>query len=161
MRALPTSIGDPSNLDELNFICEQRDRKIEMGCFSESFRSKLLPGMYSMPIHAVPKPNSNNFHLVTNQSTGLFLLNSMIEREDITGHPLDNVMHLGEMLIQKKKKFPNKKLVLFKSDIAEAYCLIPVHPLWQIKQINTIEGLRHVDRCKFWWEGLGVSVHCH
>ena len=71
-------------------------------------------------------------------------MNSMIKHEDITGYPLDNMMHLGEMLIQKKKKFPNEKLVLFKSDIAEAYRLIPVHPLWQIKQINTIEGLRHV-----------------
>ena len=140
------SLGDPLNLDELNFICEQRDREIEMGRFSESFGSKLLPGMYSMPIHAVPKPNSDAFRLVTNQSAGAFSLNSMIRREDITGYPLDNMTHLGEMLIQKKREFPNEKLVLFKSDIAEAYRLIPVHPLWQIKQINTIEGLRHVDR---------------
>ena len=117
-----------------------------MGRFSDSFGDKLLPGMYSMPIHAIPKPNSNDFRLVTNQSVGAHLLNSMIKREDITGYPLDNMTHLGEMLMRKKNEFPGERLVLFKSDIAEAYRLLPVHPLWQIKEINTIRGLHHVDR---------------
>jgi len=27
---------------------------------------------------------------------------------------------------------------MWKSDIAEAYWLMPLHPFWQIKQINTI-----------------------
>ena len=54
--------------------------------------------------------------------------------------------HLGEMLLRKKGTFPNENLVLFKSDISEAYRLLPVHPLWQIKQVNTIQGQRHVDR---------------
>jgi hypothetical protein len=140
------SIGDPLDQVELDFICKQRDKEIRMGRFSESFGDELLPGMYSMPIHAVPKPHSSDFRLVTNQSAGKHSLNSMIKREDITGYPLDNMTHLGEMLMRMRLKFPNEKLVLFKSDIAEAYRLLPVHPLWQIKQINTIEGQRHVDR---------------
>ena len=32
------------------------------------------------------------------------------------------------------------------SNIAEAYQLLPVHLLWQIKQVNTIQGQRYVDR---------------
>ena len=118
-----------------------------MGHFSKSFGDKLLPGMYFMPIHAVPKPNSNNFRLVTNQSAGAYSLNSMIKCEDIAGYPLDNMTHLGEMLLWKKKDFPGERLVLFKSDVTKAYRLLSVYPLWQIKQINTIEGLRHIDRC--------------
>lgn len=39
-----------------------------------------------------------------------------------------------------------KAISLFKSDIAEAYRLLPVHPFWQIKQINTIDGERSVDQ---------------
>jgi hypothetical protein len=35
---------------------------------------------------------------------------------------------------------------MFKCDIAEAYRLIPLHPLWQVKQVNTFGALRWVDR---------------
>jgi len=41
---------------------------------------------------------------------------------------------------------PDAPRILFKSDIAEAYRLLPVHPYWQIKQVNRIDGLLHVDR---------------
>jgi hypothetical protein len=55
------SIGDPRTQEEVDFICAQRDKEIEAGRFSESFGTELLPGMYSMPIHAVPKPHSSDF----------------------------------------------------------------------------------------------------
>ena len=74
MKALPILKGE----DELKFICAQRDKEIELGRFSESFGKDLLPGMYSMPIHVVPKPHSSDFCLVTNQSAGNHSLNSMI-----------------------------------------------------------------------------------
>ena len=47
--------------------------------FSPSFGFELLPGMYSMPIHAVPKPHSVDLSLVTDHSAGLFSLNDMID----------------------------------------------------------------------------------
>src|ERR1700678_3685345 len=64
------SFGDPRNQRELDFICEQRDKEINMGRFSESFGKNLLPGMYSMPIHAVPKPHSSDLRLGCNTGTG-------------------------------------------------------------------------------------------
>ncbi|KZV86173.1 hypothetical protein EXIGLDRAFT_596596, partial [Exidia glandulosa HHB12029] len=39
------------------------------------------------------------------------------------------------------------KLRLFKSDGSKAYRRAPVHPLWQIKQIVSVNNSRHVDRC--------------
>ena len=57
---LDKSLGDHKNQKELDFICEQCDKEINIGCFSKGFREKLLPGMYSMPIHAVPKPHSTD-----------------------------------------------------------------------------------------------------
>ena len=143
---LDESIGDPRDQKELEFICSQRDKEIEAGRFSEAFGEDLLPGMYSMPIHAVPKPHSTDLRLVTNHSAGNFSLNSMIKREDICGYPLDNMTQLGEMLLKKKKEFPDEELILFKSDISDAYRHLPMHPLWQVKQINTIQRQRHVDR---------------
>ena len=83
-----------------------------------------------MPIHAVPKPHSTDHRLVTNHSAGEFLLNSMIKQEDISGFPLDNMTHLGEMLLNKKAEFPEEKLTLFKSDIVDTYRDLPMHPLW-------------------------------
>jgi hypothetical protein len=142
---LDESLGDPKNQTELDFVCEQRDKEIKMGRFSDSFGTELLPGMYSMPIHVVPKPHSTDFRLVTNHSAGEFSLNSMIKREDIAGYPLDNMTQLGEMLLKNKADFPDEEFVLFKSDISEAYRNLPMHPLWQIKQINTIKGQRYVE----------------
>src|ERR1700678_287544 len=125
------SFGDPRNQRELEFICEQRDKEINMGRFSESF--------------------------VTNHSAGEFSLNSMIRREDIAGFPLDNMTHLGEMLLKKKAEFPDEELTSFKSDISDAYRNLPMHPLWQIKPINTIQQQRHVDhRNCFGGKGSGA-----
>ena len=143
---LDESLGDPRDPKEFVFICGQRDKEIAAGRFSESFGENLLPGMYSMPIHAVPKPHSTDLRLVTNHSAGEYSLNSMIKREDIAGFPLDNMTHLGEMLLKKREEFPNEELILFKSDISDAYRNLPMHPLWQVKQVNTIGGQRHVDR---------------
>jgi hypothetical protein len=47
-------------------------------------------------------------------------------------------------------KGPSDSLVLWKSDVAEAYQLLPMHSYWQVKQINTIDGVRYVNRnCAF------------
>ncbi len=62
------------------------------------------------------------------------------------GYPLDNMKRLGEILLGIRKQEGNIPLTLFKSDVAEAYRLMPIHPFWQIKQINTLDGQRFVDR---------------
>jgi hypothetical protein len=86
-----------------------------------------------MPIHAVPKPGSSKFHLVTDHSTGQFALNSMISREDIAGVTLDNVQDLGNALRYLQQQQPDLDLILWKADVSEAYRCMPMHPLWQIK----------------------------
>ena len=101
-----------------------------------------------MPIFAIPKPlNSPDLQWVTDQSSGKYLLNSMIEHEKVTGYPLDNMIQFGEMLLDLKKRNPNSKQVVWKSDIAEAYQILPMHLLWQIEQINAINGHFYIDRC--------------
>ena len=49
-----------SNPEHANFIRDQCLKERHKGYFSDSFGTDLLPGMYSMPIHSVPKPHSSN-----------------------------------------------------------------------------------------------------
>lgn len=136
----------PSDDRQASFIREQCLKERHKGYFSRSFGTELLPGMYSMPIHAVSKPDSDDLRLVTDHSAGLYSLNSMIDHSRVTGFPLDNMRHLGEMLLDARKSVGNVPMTLWKSDIAEAYRLLPMSPFWQIKQINTVDGQRYVDR---------------
>ena len=136
----------PGDDKKASFIRDQCLKERHKGYFSESFGTNLLPGMYSMPIHAVPKPHSIDLRLVTDHSAGCFSLNSMIDHSQVTGFPLDNVSHLGEMLLDTRRSIGNVPLTLWKSDIADAYRLLPVSPHWQIKQIITVDGERYVDR---------------
>jgi hypothetical protein len=48
-------------------------------------RSDLLPGMYSTPIHVVPKPHSTKLRLIVDHSAGSYSLNSMIDLSDTAG----------------------------------------------------------------------------
>ena len=143
---LDLSYPTPENEDEAQFLRDQRDHEVFKGRFSEAFGDKLLPGMYCMPVFAIPKPHSTDLRMVTHQSAGKYSLNSMIPRDEITGYPLDNLHHLGEFLLSMHHNDPSSPRILFKSDVAEAYRLLPVHPYWQIKQVNRIDGLLHIDR---------------
>ena len=136
----------PSDVRQADFIRDQCLKERHKGYFSRSFGTDLLPGMYSMPIHAVPKPNSEDLRLVTDHSAGPFSLNSMIDHSEVTGYPLDNMRHLGEMLLDVRRSVGDVPMTLWKSDIADAYRLLPMSPFWQIKQINTVDGQRYVDR---------------
>ena len=103
--------------------------------------------MYSMPIHAVPKSGSSKFRLVTDHSTGEFALNCMISREDIASVTLDNVQDLGNALHFIWEQEGDVELILWKAVVSEVYWQMPMHPLWQIKQVVSIDSLRHVDYC--------------
>ncbi|KAI0082949.1 hypothetical protein BDY19DRAFT_216431 [Irpex rosettiformis] len=128
------------------FIAEYAEQEEKLGRYSVPFGPDLLPGMYSMPIHAVPKPNSDKLRLVNNHSATEYSLNDMILKEDV-GMRQDNVLDLGANLLHFRSQFPDSPVWLFKSDVTNAYRLLPMHPLWQIKQVVTIGDVRRVDRC--------------
>jgi hypothetical protein len=97
--------------------------------------------------------------MVTNHSFGPFSLNAMIPHSDISGYPLDTLKHLGEILLDLHRSAePIEPLVVFKSDVSEAYSLLPVHKKWQIKQVNTIDGLRYIDRCNTFGNRVSGSI---
>ena len=141
--ARPTPCDDK----KVDFIRAQQDVEISKDRFSASFGPDLFPGMYCMPAHAVPKPNSTDLCMVTDHSAGPFSLNSMVDHDQVIGYPMDNMTHMGKMLLAHHRSTTSaRRTVIWKSDIAEAYRLIPLHPHWQLKQINTVDGLWYVDR---------------
>ena len=111
----------PKNEHEAIFLRGQRDIEVAAERYSKDFGTDLLPGMYSTPIHAVPKPRSEKLRLVNDHSAGPFSLNSMIAREDIAGAKMDSIADLVEALLRYRADHPNKKLVMFKSDVSAAY----------------------------------------
>jgi hypothetical protein len=42
---------------------------------------------------------------------------------------------------------PDLDLILWKADVSEAYRRMPMHPLWQIKQVVAVHSKCYVDRC--------------
>jgi len=112
------------NSETSDFFKGRLEVEQQHGRFSASLGTSLLPGMYCMPVYAVPKPGSTELRLVVDHSAGPFSLNSMIHHDSVTGFPLNNLTHLGEMLIQEHNtcNLPDG-LVVWKSDIADAYRL--------------------------------------
>lgn len=152
------SFPKPNNIKEAQFLCDQCDHEIFKGCFSDAFGDKLLPGMYCMPIFAIPKPHLAGLWMVTHQTAGKYSLNDMIPCDNIVSYPLDNLCHLGEFLLLMHHHTPDSPHILFKSDISGAYCLYPMDPYWQIKQVNCIDRQFHVNRnCAFSGQASGCN----
>ena len=85
----------PKTPEEAAFLQEQIDKEVMCGRYLEPFGSDLLPGIYSMSIHAVPKLGSNKHRLVTDHSAGQFALNNMISHDNIAGVTLDQCPSLS------------------------------------------------------------------
>ena len=111
-----------------------------------------------MPIYAVPKPGSTDLRLVNDHSAGPFSLNSMIDHNCVTGYPLDNLQQLGYMLLDLHNLTPGLDLVMWKSDIAEAYRMCPMHPLWQIKQAVLVDGEYYIDRANCFGSSASFAI---
>lgn len=139
----------PPGEDEAIFLRNHLHNERSKERFSPTFGSNILSGMYATtPVSVVPKKEPGKYRLINNQSFGqAFSLNSMVQRADIPTPPLDRLTQLTEWMTVLRKMHPNEKLTIWKSDIAEAYRNIPMHPLWQIKQVVFIDGKGYVDRC--------------
>ena len=118
-----------------------------VGRLSTPFGPDLLPGMYSPPIHSIPIPSSEKLRMVIDHSAGKYSLNSMIDPKDIAGVKLDNIHSLGISLRLFRARHPNSELVIFKSDVAAAYHQMPMHFLYQLLTVITVDNERRVDRC--------------
>ena len=126
-----------------SFVTSYAQEEEEADRYSSPF-SSLLPGMICMPLYAVPKPHSDKLRLVNDHSAGPHALNSGIRKCDV-GMRQDNVQDLGTNLLHLRHTSGDIPVWLFKSDVANTYRLLPMHPLWQLKQVVHISGVYRVD----------------
>jgi hypothetical protein len=133
-------VKDPTHL---RFMNEQRDEEIRLGRFSCAF-NVLSPGMTTIPLWVVPKPHSDKLRLVVDHSAGDYSPNSYIPPEEASVH-LDTLHVLGKALLDVRTRYGDVPIVLFKTDVSQAYRRLPVHPLWQLRQVVSIQGSFHVD----------------
>ncbi len=143
---------------QLSFFCTQLQHEQDCGRYSPSIGSSLLPGMYCMPIYGVPKPHSDALRLVNDHSAGAYSLNSMVDHSQVIGYPLDNLHLLGRMLLDHHDLTPGQKLVMWKSDISEAYRICPMHPLWQMKQAVCVDGEYYVDQANCFGNSSSFAI---
>ncbi|KDN33939.1 hypothetical protein RSAG8_12964, partial [Rhizoctonia solani AG-8 WAC10335] len=142
----------------LAFAASQRDEEVSVRRFSPAF-SQLLPGMQTSAIGVVPKPHSEKYRLITDQSAGAHPLNSFISKEDAKVR-YDTLQDLGRALRDLKTKSPSTPFVLWKSDVAHAFRTIPMHPLWQIRQVVLVGDSYHVDRCMAFGNRSSPVIWC-
>ena len=144
---LDMSSKGSTSAEHLNFISAQIEVEVAAGRYSAPFGPDLLPGMYSSPVHAVPKP-PDSLRLINHQSYGDHSLNSMIPKERVAGTCMDGIRSLITALLCFRQEFGDDvELLIYKSDISHAYRNFWVHPLWQIKQIVSDGSKRYVDWC--------------
>lgn len=148
----------PTVAQDMDILRAARDRELEMERFSHGFQ-QLLPGMRTSPLGLVPKPHSDKFRLITDHSAGPTSLNSFIGREDSSVH-YDNLRDLGRSLLAYREEHGDDPLLLWKSDIAEAFRLLPVHPWWQVKQVVEIDGEYFVDHNLVFGSRASPKIWC-
>lgn len=135
----------PRKQEQIDFLCGQCNMEISKGRYSPSFGTELLPGMVCTPIFTKPKPGPKKFRLINNHSAGRPSLNSLIPPESAYTRN-DTIEHLAASLRSAILRKGRKPPYLFKSDVAEAFRLIPMHPRWQVRQVNRIDDELYVDR---------------
>jgi hypothetical protein len=134
--------------DHQSFIENQTATEVAAGRYSGPFGPGLYPGMYTSPTHAVPKPGTDTYRLINDQSAGDFSPNSMIDRDDVAGTCMDGIKSLGASLRAFRREFGDDvELLMWKSDIQGAYRNMWMHPMWQIKQVVTVDNKHFVDHC--------------
>jgi len=157
----------PKTDKERDFLTSQVKSEQMAEQLSAPFGPDLLPAMYSPPVHAVPKPASEKLCMVVDHSAGKYSLNSMIDPKDIAGVKLDGINSLGFLLRSFRTDNPNSELVVFKSDVGAAYRQMPMHFLYQLLTIITVNSECRVDRCnnfgnrgvqKFWQSFMSLIM---
>ncbi|KAJ7191129.1 hypothetical protein GGX14DRAFT_381437 [Mycena pura] len=130
---------DPADLEAIRAY---RDKEVGAAHWSGPLpQNELLSGMKTSPMFVVwqkEKPRVITDH----KSSGL---NDGIPRAE--AHVRYDDMHdFGQALHEARVAHPNRKIMLFKSDVQGAFLNLPAHPLWQLHQVVEVDGVLHIVR---------------
>ncbi|EGF98364.1 uncharacterized protein MELLADRAFT_95712 [Melampsora larici-populina 98AG31] len=139
--------------DLLTKACKE---EVEAGRYSEGFHT-LLPGMKVSPLLLVAKKGSSNMRVCTDMSYGKPSLNDHIikDRIKVSFHSL--ISFAPYMVEMAKKGIP---LMLWKSDVQNAYRILAMALAWQLRQIVCVDNMFHVDRCANFGSAASPKIWC-
>jgi len=129
----------PTRLEEndLVFLADSALKDFEKGYLSPAFDT-LLPGMHISPSFVV-RPEHSRARQVCDQT--ISGLNDGISRAQARTQ-YDALAELGALMRYRRRRGEDKHFhMLWKSDVAGGFRNLPVHPLWQLKQIHRIRLL--------------------
>ncbi|KAF5381547.1 hypothetical protein D9615_005612 [Tricholomella constricta] len=119
-----------------------RDKELKAGRWSDALSdATLLPGMKMSPMFVVWQKGKGR--VITDHSgSGI---NDGIPKE--AGKVRYDDMHsFGSALRDARRLHPGKRFVTWKSDVASAFLNLPAHPIWQLHQVVTVDGMLHIVR---------------
>ncbi|EMD30719.1 hypothetical protein CERSUDRAFT_60905, partial [Gelatoporia subvermispora B] len=68
----------------------------------------------------------------------------------------DNMHDFAQVLRSARALHPDRRLIVFKSDVASAFLNLPAHPLWQLRQVVTVDGKFYiVPQLLILWDKIG------
>ena len=116
------------------------DDEIQAGRWSDPLPGHtLLPGMKVSPIFVVWQRGKAR---VVNDHTASGL-NDAIPRSEAKVR-YDDMRTFGQVIYNAKKAYPNTDLVTWKSDVSSAFLNLPAHPIYQLRQVVDVEGIRRI-----------------
>jgi len=128
--------------EDLAAIRAFRDKELAAGRWSSAIpNSTLLPGMKMSPMFVAwqkDKARVITDHTASGLNDGIPRSEAKVRYDDM--HPF------GQILYNAIRTTPNRRLVVFKSDVASAFLNLPAHPLWQLRQIVTVDEALHIVR---------------
>jgi len=127
--------------------------------FSSAFTS--LPARAQViPLGFVPKRDSDRLRQITDMSAGdKKSINASIDKDSVAVK-YDSLHHFMPYLLHFVANNPTSPAVLWKSDVAHAFRILPVHPIWQLMQISSILGAFYVDRCLVFGCSASPRIWC-
>lgn len=143
--------------EEQEFMETLLDTEIRLERFSQSIGSRLLPGMACMPVHAVWQENKRKFRPIYDHSAGKSSLNSLIPKHLRAVH-MDSIYQLIHRI--HSQNIDLSSIVLFKSDVSDAYRNLPMSPYWQVLQAVKFNGQFYIDRCNAFGNAGSQSIFC-
>ncbi|RDB21877.1 hypothetical protein Hypma_010992 [Hypsizygus marmoreus] len=127
---------------DLDAIHAFRDKEEAAGRWSGPLAdSELLPGMKISPMFVIWQ--NNKARVITDHSgSGI---NDGIPKAD--AHVKYDDMHpFGQTLHDVRAANPGRRIITYKSDVASAFLNLPAHPLWQLRQVVSVEGRLYIVR---------------
>jgi hypothetical protein len=117
-----------------------RDREVDADRWSHPV-PRLVPGMKVSPMFVIwqhSKPRVITDHSASGLNDGIPRDEARVKYDDMRA--------FGGCLHRALLDNPGKRLTLFKSDIASAFLNLPVHPIWQLRQLVRVDDILHLVR---------------